>query len=167
MLEHTLAGDRWIPPDEYRAICARVPILCVDLLPVLAGQGRGVVVRRDTYDGRSGLALIGGAVLIDEPLEDAVRRHVRATLGSGVRLVDRPTQVGIYQYVRGKDLEVPHDPTKNAASVTYVGEVEGTVAANGEAHELVTFPLDEPPPLTEFGFGHGLVTFDCLARFVA
>lgn len=162
--EFTLAGEGWIPPEEYRAICARVPILCVDLLPVVAGERVGVVIRRDTYDGGRGLALVGGAVLIDEPLEDAVRRHLRATLGPQVRLAGPAAQVGVYQYARGKNLAGTHDPRKNAVSVTYVGEVHGAIAVAGEAHEVVTFPIDEPPSAAEFGFGHGTVVRDCLAR---
>jgi ADP-ribose pyrophosphatase YjhB (NUDIX family) len=110
------------------------------------------------------LALVGGAVLIDEPLPDAVRRHVRATFGSEVDVVDGSlTFVGVYQYARAKNVPGTHDPSKNAVSLTYVGRIRGPVAARGEAQDLVRFALTDPPPDAAFGFGHHLVTRDCLA----
>jgi ADP-ribose pyrophosphatase YjhB (NUDIX family) len=162
MREHTMADDQWIPEDEYQRICARVPIVCVDLLPIVEG-GFGLI-RRDTYSGMMGLNLIGGSVLIDEPLEGALKRHVLATLGPKASLLTATlVQVGVYQYFRDKRVGKLHDPRKNAVSITYVGEVIGDFIASGEAHEFCIYPLEEPPPLPDFGFGQGVVAYDCLA----
>lgn len=164
MLDHTNAGDRWIPQDEYDLICARVPILCVDLLPILGSTGTFGLIERVTYGGGVGLNLVGGAVLLDEPLPDAVQRHLTATLGSRARLDESSLiLVGVYQYFK---TEVPgrlHDPRKNAVSVTYAGVVSGETTPRGEARSFTSFPISGPPPLEAFGFGQGPVVYDGLS----
>jgi ADP-ribose pyrophosphatase YjhB (NUDIX family) len=164
MREHTNAGDRWIPEADYRFICARVPIMCVDLLPVLADTGRFGLVERDTYDGGRGLNLIGGGVLLDEPLTESLDRHLRATLGEATDLrPDTLALVGIYQYFKVARPGRLHDPRKNSVSITYAGVLDGEPKPSGEAHAFHTFELDHPPGLTEFGFGQGTVVYDALA----
>lgn len=148
----TGARERWIPEAEYRAILARVPILCVDLLPRQAGAGLFGLVRRDTDGPSPGWCLVGGAVLRDEPLADAVHRHLGATLpdisispGSLAfgGIVEYFTKPGIGQFV---------DSRKHAVSVTYVAECTGGTRVAGEAREFRWFrrqALDE----LSFGFG--------------
>ncbi|GGW55484.1 NUDIX hydrolase [Streptomyces xantholiticus] len=166
MQEHTNAGDRWIPEEDYQFICARVPILCVDLLPVIGGTGRFGLIERDTYDGGRGLNLVGGGVLLDESLVEAVERHVGATLGGAVSVdVASLVLVGVYQYYRQARPGELHDPRKNAVSVTYAGSVEGEACASGEALSFHTFELGLPPGLSSFGFGQGKVAYEALARW--
>jgi ADP-ribose pyrophosphatase YjhB (NUDIX family) len=159
--EHTLADDRWIPEDDYQFICARVPIVCVDLLPIF--RGHYGLIKRNTYSGMTGLSLVGGGVLLDEPLVDALQRHVYATLGPDAALMLATLrQVGVYQYFRQKREGQLHDPRKNAVSITYVGQVEGTLAPSGEALDLRLFSFGERPDLDAFGFGQGIVAYDCI-----
>lgn len=160
----TLAGDRWIPESEYRQIVSRVPISCVDLLVLLPGRTDFLLIERDDYRGVRGLNLVGGAVLIDEPLTAAVQRHVRATLGPAAE-VDLSTlqMVGVYEYLRKGPPTEPHDPRKHAIAVTYVGVVGGATSAQGEAHDLHTFSVLDPPPLSSFGFGQGIAVLEGLA----
>ncbi len=166
MLNHTNAGDRWIPEDQYRLVCSLVPILCVDLLPRISDSNSFGLIERDDYRGRRGLNLIGGGVLIDEPLEDAVRRHLNATLSDDVGIVTGTLRlVGIYQYSREVDIDQPHDPRKNAVSVTYTGQMYGTPRPSGEAHQFHIFEIDSPPSLNAFGFGQGSVVYDGLRQF--
>jgi ADP-ribose pyrophosphatase YjhB (NUDIX family) len=168
MLEHTNAGDRWIPEDEYRVICSRVPILCVDLLPVIKGTDTFGLIERDTYGGGRGLCLVGGAVLLDEPLHEAVERHVLATLGADACLErESVVLVDIYQYYVEARPGQLHDPRKNAVAVTYTGVLSGALEAAGEAHALHTFTLDKPPALQAFGFGQGRVVCEALAALRA
>lgn len=164
MREYTNAGERWIPDTDYLFICSRVPILCVDLLPVIAGTDTFGLIERDTYDGKRGLNLIGGAVLLDEPLPEALERHVAVTLGESISLeLASLTLVGVYQYYREARPGELHDPRKNAVSISYTGLVRGEVRPAGEAHAFYTFKLDEAPPLEAFGFGQGRVVYDGLA----
>jgi ADP-ribose pyrophosphatase YjhB (NUDIX family) len=165
MLEHTQAGDRWIPEPEYRFICDRVPILCVDVLPLVENGRRFALIRRETYDGGTGLNLVGGGVLLDEPLDEALRRHLRATLGESVELeLETLRMVGVYQYFRDEREGQLHDPRKNAVSVTYSAGVSGRLEACGEALDVCVFDTATPPPLTDFGFGQGSVVYDALAQ---
>lgn len=168
MLEHTNAGDRWIPKDKYKLVCSLVPILCVDLLPILPESNTFGLIERDDYKGRRGFNLVGGAVLIDEPLEEAVMRHLTVTLGGKVQL-DASTLnlVGVYQYIRESDSTRPHDPRKNAVSVTYAGRISGSPEAAGEAYAFHSFEIDNPPPLDAFGFGQGHVVYDALKATTA
>jgi hypothetical protein len=164
MRDHTGAGDRWIPETDYRFICSHVPIVCVDLLPVLADSGRFGLIERDTYDGGRGLCLIGGAVLLDEPLHEALERHVRVTLGENVVLQLASLHiVGVYQYFKHKRPGQLHDPRKNAVAITYVGTISGDVRPLGEAHKFETFEQAWPPDASVFGFGQGKVVSDALA----
>jgi ADP-ribose pyrophosphatase YjhB (NUDIX family) len=165
VLEHTNAGDRWIPGTEYQFICSRVPIVCVDLLPLIGQTGKFGLIERDTYNGGRGLNLVGGAVLLDESLPDALERHVRATLGESVSLdSDSLDLVGVYQYYKQAKPGQLHDPRKNAVSVTYIGIIWGEAQPSGEAHTFQTFELDAPPTLDTFGFGQGPVVYGALAR---
>lgn len=168
MKHHTNAGERWIPEPDYRRICALVPILSVDLLPVIGSSRSFGLIERDTYAGRRGLSLIGGAVLLDEPLPEAVARHLAATLGPDAWLqADSLCFFGAYQYFKQARPGHLHDPRKHAVSLTYAGILHGTVSPMGEAHAFHTFDFDRPPPPEAFGFGQGSVVADGIASFRA
>jgi ADP-ribose pyrophosphatase YjhB (NUDIX family) len=165
MLDYTNAGDQWLSNTEYQFICSRIPILCVDLLPVIAGHDTFGLIERDTPEGPRGLCLVGGRVLMDEHLHEALQRHVSATLGEEVELkLESLTLVGVYQYFKNIRKGELHDPRKNAVSVTYTGLLCGKAVAAGEAYAFHTFPLDAPPPPQDFGFGQGSVVYDGLVR---
>lgn len=158
------AGERWIPADEYARILARVPIACVDLLPLSADdRPRAGLIHRDTPAG-PGWCLVGGAVLRDEPLAAAVTRHLAATLGAAVTLtalayattVEYFTQPGIGDF---------HDPRKHAIAHTYTGVCAGTPEPAGEADRFAWFETDRLPPDEEFGFGQGRIVRRILGQF--
>jgi ADP-ribose pyrophosphatase YjhB (NUDIX family) len=153
------AGDRWIPEEEYKTIRNRVPIVCVDLLPVNNEQTLRVgLIRRDTCNNRQGWCLVGGAVLIDEALDNAVVRHLSATLGSGMSLVSGTLRmITVAEYFRQARPAALHDPRKHAIALTYLGEVTGNPAPTGEASDFQWFPPDQLPSGPEFGFGQDRV----------
>src|SRR5687767_4143714 len=113
------ADNRWIPEKKYRQILERVPILCVDVLLVASdqqvhddspGKRRVVLINRSTPEG-NGWCLVGGAVLRDEPLETAVLRHVRATLGTDCTVLDGSLRLGlIAQYFTRPGVGLLVDP---------------------------------------------------------
>lgn len=148
------AGDRWIPDAEYQQIIARVPILCVDLLPVAGGAHEQVgLIRRQTFGGNEGWCLIGGAVLRNEPLRDAVQRHVKATLGPDVSADARSLELlGVFEYFTQPGIGELVDPRKHAVSVTYCGALSGKERPQGEALEFTWFGRDMLGSLT-YGFG--------------
>jgi len=148
-------GDRWIPEKEYQAITKRVPILCVDVLPLSPTPDSAIgLILRDTYDGGRGWCLVGGAVLHNEPLPDAITRHVLTTLGGGVSLrVSTLELVTVVEYFTKPDIGEFYDPRKHAVSLSYVGQLEGSVVPKGEAIDFQWFPIRKLPEPESFGFG--------------
>jgi ADP-ribose pyrophosphatase YjhB (NUDIX family) len=149
--------DRWIPEDEYELIQRRVPIACVDLLPLKPDRSAVGLIRRETYGGEEGWCLIGGAVLKDEELLDAIRRHVKSTLGPDfLPDLSRAQPLTTIQYFTDPRLGDFHDPRKHAIALTYAAPCIGTAAARGEAREFRWFKRDQLPDVS-FGFGQGKV----------
>jgi ADP-ribose pyrophosphatase YjhB (NUDIX family) len=155
---HDLIGaqDQWLPQEQYDFIVAHVPILCVDLIPLSAGQQPLIgLIERATPDDGTGWCLVGGRVMRDEPLTAAVTRHLQATLGDEID-VDLSTlrPIGIIEYFSEKGLGEFHDPRKHAVSVTYSGRCSGTprVQAGTEAINFA-WHTNEQLPAVRFGFG--------------
>lgn len=152
------AGDRWIPQRDYDLILGRVPILCVDLIPLSEDSPPKVgLIERDTYAGGKGWCLVGGAVLRDEPLTTAVIRHLKATLGHRIEVdPDSLKLLAIVQYFTDPRIGRFHDPRKHAVSLTYTGRCCGDaqVQQNGEAHDFAWFSPGELDQLP-YGFGQG------------
>ena len=152
------AGERWIPQHEYDLILNRVPILCVDLIPLSADEPTKIgLIQRNTYAGGKGWCLIGGAVLRDEPLPAAVVRHLQATLGHRIDVdLDSLRLFAVVQYFTDPRLGRFHDPRKHAVSLTYTGRCigEAKVQQNGEARDFAWFNSGEVNKLF-YGFGQG------------
>ena len=153
------AGDKWIPDEEYRLIRARVPIVCVDLLPLTYEPKLRVgLIRRATYNKSYGWCLIGGAVLIDEPLDNAVTRHLRATLGNGLSIVPGTLRmITVAEYFRQPRPQSLYDPRKHAVALTHVGVCTGDATPAGEAVDFRWFRIDSLPLSADFGFGQDRV----------
>jgi ADP-ribose pyrophosphatase YjhB (NUDIX family) len=153
------AGDRWIPDEEYRMIRDRVPIVCVDLLPMTnESTPRVGLISRQTYNHRQGWCLIGGAVLIDESLDNAVARHLKATLGISMSIVPGTLRmIVVAEYFRQPWPESLYDPRKHAVALTHVGVCSGNPEPVGEASDFQWFSIDSLPLPAEFGFGQDRV----------
>jgi ADP-ribose pyrophosphatase YjhB (NUDIX family) len=154
------ARDQWLPQEQYDFIVAHVPILCVDLIPLSDDeQPRIGLIERATPDDGTGWCLVGGRVIHDEPLEAAVGRHLRVTLGDDIH-VDLATlrPVGVIEYFSEKGIGEFHDPRKHAVSVTYSGRCSGTpvVQAGSEAIGFA-WRTEEQLPAVNFGFGQDKV----------
>ena len=152
------AGNGWIPGELYKSIEASVPIVCVDVLlsPCDAPQQIGLI-QRATYDDGVGWCLIGGRVLRDEPLANAVDRHVMATLGDSIRVVRSSMRLGaVIEYFSKPGLGDFHDPRKHAVALTYAAACDliGESDIKGEAIDFRWFSIDELPDI-DFGFGQG------------
>jgi ADP-ribose pyrophosphatase YjhB (NUDIX family) len=160
---HSQTG-RWIPKADYDLIQARVPILCVDLLPISTARNAVGLIRRETADGGEGWCLIGGAVGRDEPLLEAVARHVRSTLGDRFefRLVSADP-LAVVEYFTDPSLGELHDPRKHAVALSYVAVCKGEPTPAGEALEFRWFPRDELIDVP-FGFGQGATVDRLLDR---
>lgn len=150
------AGDRWIPEEQYQFIQRSVPIVCVDVLLSPKSDDSVVgLIHRETYDGGFGWCLVGGAVLRNETLIDAVERHVTATLGPKLVMDRRSAELRtVIEYFSDRRVGQFHDPRKHAVALTFVASCEGEADPTGEALAFEWFKIDD---LTEvqFGFGQG------------
>ncbi|MCH0556884.1 MULTISPECIES: DUF4916 domain-containing protein [Streptomyces] len=161
------AGDRWIPDAEYAAIRARVPIVCVDLLPVTRSPVRKVgLIRRDTYDGGQGWCLVGGAIILDESIGEALARHLRTTLGPRFHFFQETLSLGsVAEYFRDRRPQALHDPRKHAVALSHVAECAGVPQPTGEALDFRWFRVDALPSAREFGFGQDRVVSKLLSSW--
>ena len=148
------AGGRWIPEADYAFIRARVPILSVDLI-CLSGERspRIGLIRRETHNGQFGWCVVGGAVLRDEPLLNAVHRHLHATLGQTAHLDSTSLRfLGVAEYFTKPGMGEFYDQRKHSVAPTYFGRCSGEIQACGEALEFRSFQPQELNKI-EFGFG--------------
>jgi ADP-ribose pyrophosphatase YjhB (NUDIX family) len=152
------AGNGWIPGELYKSIEASVPIVCVDVLLSPCGSPKQIgLIQRTTYDDGFGWCLIGGRVLRDESLSDAVNRHVLATLGESIKVVRSSMRLGaVIEYFSKPELGDFHDPRKHAVALTYSAacDLNGEPEIRGEAVDFHWFSIDDLPDI-DFGFGQG------------
>jgi ADP-ribose pyrophosphatase YjhB (NUDIX family) len=152
------AGNGWIPDELYKSIESSVPILCVDVLLSPHDAPRQIgLIRRITHDDSFGWCLIGGRVLHDESLSDAVDRHVLATLGESMKIIRSSMRLGaVIEYFSKPGLGDFHDPRKHAVALTYAAacEFDEEPAVHGEAVDFRWFSIGELPAI-DFGFGQG------------
>jgi len=161
--------EGWLPEAEWRMLQQRIPVVCVDVLPLrIAGACKievGFIYRQTPHQGRR-WCLVGGRLLRNELLRSAVIRQIREALGSGVRCIlsppVEPLLVAEYfsREVRGSLL----DPRQHAISLTFAVQVHGSIQPTGEALDFRWFSLDKFPNSNQFGFGQKRVILDCVRR---
>lgn len=126
-----------IPPAEWRAIVANVPIVSVDLVVCIDG---GVLLGKRTNEPAKGEWFVpGGTVLKNEALGDAVQRVAREELGTRVTIEDR---LGAYEHFY-ETSEVDGVETKHYVANAFVVRPDAdTLRADDQHDELRVF---EPP----------------------
>jgi ADP-ribose pyrophosphatase YjhB (NUDIX family) len=151
----------WLPEDDWQRIQDSVPVACVDVLiwrPHMASGGRevGLILRDTPHEGQR-WCLVGGRLLLDECLVDAVRRQVWDTLATEpVEVAPQPLHVA--EYAR-ESRQGPHDPRKHAIGMTWAVQLSGTPAARGEGRDFRWFAQEDLPVL---GFGQQDVVMSVL-----
>lgn len=161
------AGPDWIPDAEWSRVQALVPIACADVLPMRRTHGGLEVglILRDTPYGK-GWCLVGGRILRNESIRDAILRQLTSTLGEDVQctLDQHPQPDFIAEYfTEPRDGEL-HDPRQHALGLTFGLDLAGPITAQGEAIEFRWFPFAELPPPHDFGFGQRAVVEAIIQR---
>lgn len=168
-----MSGGTWLADDEWERVQRAVPIVCVDVLAVKHTGERasrvaavGLILRETPHQARR-WCLIGGRVLHDEALEEAITRQLRDTLGSTIEfsLPDAQRPLYVAQYLPTQRGRFPHDPRKHAVALTYCVEIAGAIAPQNEALDFAWYSPDRLPPRAQFGFEQDRVVDLCLARF--
>ncbi len=168
-------NSRFLPRQEWEFVQSRVPIACVDILPIKVGPGNptivrsiGLILRNSPGEGER-WCLIGGRLLRNESLPEALQRQVRETLGHAVTVEPPPDQQPTYieQYFTTPRAEGRVDPRQHALGLIYCLPIEGEVQVQGEALRFAWFDTNELPSPDEFGFGQHRSVCICLQRLGA
>lgn len=149
---------------EYRFVTATMPIICVDVIPVREQQNQVQLgyITRATGCQKDKAALIGGRVVKNEHLSEAIGRHLNEAFAIGEfafhpsNCEGRPFFVAQHAHAtESGDLDA-FDPTKHSIAMTYLIEMADPSLAlmNGEASAFHWASLDELPQ--ESAFDHHL-----------
>lgn len=160
----------WLSDDDYRRVQRSVPIACVDIAPLRLSTGGaiesiGLILRDTPHQGRR-WCLVGGRILRDESLVAAAGRHLRQTLGDGVRFTIEADAQPVYvsQYFTSRREVGVIDPRQHSIAMNYLVAVAGPIAPTGEAHAFQWFTPEALPGPDEFGFEQDRVLAECLRR---
>jgi len=145
-----------LPHELYSIIEASVPIICVDIVPVILDEDGevdsvGLILRKSPFGPV--WCHLGGRVRYGETVADAIDRHVRETLSDTSAVIDDDPQPDyVYQWFpdavapRG-DLPFGTDPRKHAVALSFALELDGDPlpTEKGEALEFEYFPVEKLP----------------------
>ena len=162
-------SSEWLHAEGWRFVQEAVPITCVDVLPMSSRQGTppqiGLILRDTPQQGRR-WCLIGGRLLRNEPLKDAIKRQFLETLGNEVKfeLVADPQPLYVAQYFTFPRPDTGWDTRQHAVGLIFSVEVSGNHYASGEAHDFAFFSADSLPSPREIGFNQHPILLECLRR---
>jgi ADP-ribose pyrophosphatase YjhB (NUDIX family) len=163
------AGQKRLSEKEWRLVQRRVPIACVDVLPIKKGEAGnfkvGLIYRDTPHQGRR-WSLIGGRLFRNEPLRSAVIRQIREVLGKQARciLVQRVQPLFVAEYFSQPIKALLFDPRKHAIGLTFAVQVRGTFKPGGEALKFRWFNRQQLPDSGIFAFGQRKVVSECIRR---
>jgi ADP-ribose pyrophosphatase YjhB (NUDIX family) len=131
---------------DYRFITSSVPIVCIDVIPVRLNESHielGAIIRKTgTESGK--IALIGGRIVKNESISDAIRRHLKKDLNvsdfkySPLNSEDNPIIVQQYQHSTLESSSVIcFDPTKHSIGLTYLIEISQEPKPANEASKFL------------------------------
>src|SRR5688500_16598398 len=169
----TVTDAGWLAPGEMDAARGRLPILCVDVVPVRVDVHGTVIavglLLRAGSDGQIKRALVSGRVLFHERIRAALLRHVEKDLGplAPPRIPPPPQPFTVAEYFPTPGVTQFHDPRQHAVALAYVVPVEGDCAPQQDALELTWFsPLEarDPAVLAELMNGQSTLVLQALSH---
>jgi ADP-ribose pyrophosphatase YjhB (NUDIX family) len=149
--------DTRLPDSLWRTIQRSVPIFCVDVVPVCIGSDGALnlgLILRDTPSQGDRWCLIGGRLLLDETISEAVDRELKSALGESLSRSSRTTFDPIVaEYRRKREPGALHDPRQHAISATVPIWMSGEGIPQGpEAQRFQWWNIDRIGP-DGMGFG--------------
>lgn len=164
-------SKQWLPTEVWAQVQRSVPIVCVDVLaiqmdPETRTLSHAGLIWRNVMEGKQGWCLIGGRLLRDESVADAITRQMRDTLGAAVSftLPEDPQPVYVGQYFTSQKPIGGIDPRQHAIGLTFAIEISGEIRPQGEALDFRWFEPDKLPAAHEFGFGQDRIVESVLER---
>ena len=161
--------NNWLTEEDWRRVQSQVPIICVDVIPFRALPEQapeiGLILRDTPHEGRR-WCLVGGRVLLNEPLLGAAQRQIHETLGPGVDIVlpAATPPIFIAEYLSERFDCALFDPRQHSVALTYFAGVSGEIRAQGEAFDFKWYSVAALPASSAFGFGQDTVLKECLNR---
>lgn len=166
-------SNQWLPAEVWAQIQQTVPIVCVDVLAIQMDRktralSHAGLIWRNVMDGKQGWCLIGGRLLRDESLSEAITRQVRETLGAAAdfQLSEDPQPVYVGQYFTSQKPIGGTDPRQHAIGLTFAIEISGEIRPQGEALDFRWFQPGKLPAAHEFGFGQDGIVESVLKRVI-
>ena len=123
--------------DDWLWVSGRLPIVCVDILPVRRTGGGGVadigLILRESPMGLRWCQL-GGRILYRELVSDAVARHMKDSLSGWEHAAISSEPYFVNQYFPQERPGMGVDPRKHAVALCFLAEfpLPVTVAPRGE-----------------------------------
>jgi ADP-ribose pyrophosphatase YjhB (NUDIX family) len=159
ILEHGIRDERGLlTPPVYDLVVDSVPIVCVDIIPVkteLFIPKLGIITRA-TGPERGKAAILGGRVLKNETIIDAIGRHLLGSFGSAEfsfhdgNPKKRPFFVQEYPHQDSAEPPLGFDPTKHALAMTYLVKIAEPTQVRDEALDFHWVGLDELPETSAY-----------------
>ena len=146
-----IPSNKIISPGLFGKMQASLPISCIDLV-ILRDSGNTpevLLIRRRIKPEKGKWCLIGGRVLKDERLREAIDRQAKHELGVQVKILEG------FDETRPFVFDAPDaDPQKHSITHVYPVEiVKGELVSKGpESDETRWFPINKLP--TKMGFNH-------------
>jgi ADP-ribose pyrophosphatase YjhB (NUDIX family) len=147
--DQTDVRTSWLATDELDHIRDRVPLVYVEAVPVRV-DGRGRVTQvglllRQAADGSISRMVVSGRVLLDEPVRDALIRHLAKDLGplAMPRIPPEVAPFTVVEYFRDPTVSGFHDPRHHAVSLAFVVAVDGECEPTQEALDLSWFTPEQ------------------------
>ena len=162
--------SNWVSDKKWKSIKKAIPIACVDIIPFRNLQKSkkklnfeiGLILRHSPVSKK--WCFVGGRILKEETIHDAIRRQLKETLGQNIKynLEEDPQPVYVAQYFNKKNSYYEFDPRQHAIGLTYFLNIEGEIKPCGEALDFKWFDSDKIPDAIEFGFSQDKI----LARVI-
>lgn len=161
----------WLDQTEWEYVQSRVPIACVDILPIKLDDNLSLIsaiglILRDTPHQGHRWCVVGGRLLREESLEEAITRQLLETLGTNIHF-DIPTNIEpthIAQYFVNRPEQKCLDPRQHALGITYCIPITGQPFAQGEAYDFKWFDIHQLPLVNEIGFDQQYLLNACLSK---
>lgn len=143
----------FIPNRLYAKIVRNTPLPCVDIVPVRISGGKLEIgiIERATGSEAGKLAVIGGRIMLNETVTEAIARHLKNDLNihtfSYHKINSEPRPFLLQQYLKGSTVRgnFGFDPTKHAVTPTYLVRIQGTPKPSNEASQYHWITKNELP----------------------
>lgn len=153
----------WLGEDDLAFVRDRVPIVYVEAVPVrldhLGHVEKVGMLLRQMPDGLVSRAVVGGRVLINEPIRDALWRHLTKDLGPECdpQLPASATPFSVLEYFPKPVRQGYTDARQHAVALAYIVPCNGTPEPSAEMLDfswLDVRDVTSPAVMEEMSDGH-------------